>query len=54
MYNEAVQDSVKPASRRTGNWVQEYYDFDALKMHLESQFKYPARIQKLIDNSNLE
>ncbi len=54
MYNEVVQDSVKPASRRTGNWVQEYHDFDAIKMHIESQFKYPERIQRLIDNSKLK
>ncbi|MWW23144.1 DUF4062 domain-containing protein [Algibacter lectus] len=51
MYNEAVKDKDRPASRRTGNWVQEYYDYDAVKMHIESQFKYPERIQKLIDNS---
>lgn len=51
MYNEAIKDKERPASKRTGNWVQEYYDYDAIKMHLESQFKYPERIQKLIDNS---
>ena len=51
MYNEAIKDKERPAAKRTGNWVQEYYDFDALKMHIESQFKYPERIQKLIDNS---
>lgn len=51
MYNEAIKDKERPASKRTGNWVQEYYDYDAVKMHIESQFKYPARIQKLIDNS---
>ena len=54
MYNEAIKDKERPASRRTGNWVQEYYDFDAIKMHIESQFKYPERILKLIDNSNME
>lgn len=51
MYNEAIKDKERPVSKRTGNWVQEYYDFDAVKMHIESQFKYPTRIQKLIDNS---
>jgi hypothetical protein len=51
MYNEAIKDKERPASKRTGNWVQEYYDYDVIKMHIESQFKYPARIQKLIDNS---
>lgn len=51
MYNESIKDKERPASKRTGNWVQEYYDYDAAKMHIESQFKYPERIQKLIDNS---
>jgi len=51
MYNMAIQDNVRPASRRTGNWVQPYIGYDDIKMHLESQFKYPERIQKLIDKS---
>jgi len=50
MYNEAIKDKEKPASKRTGNWVQEYISYDDIKMHLESQFKYPERIKKLIDN----
>jgi hypothetical protein len=51
MYNEAIKDKERPASKRTGNWVQEYITFDDIKMHLESQFKYPDRIKKLIDKS---
>lgn len=51
MYNEAIKDKEKQASKRTGNWVQEYISYDDIKMHLESQFKYPQRIKKLIDNS---
>lgn len=51
MYNEAIKDRERPASKRTGNWVQEYISFDDIKMHLESQFKYPDRIKKLIDKS---
>lgn len=51
MYNEAIKDKEKPTSKRTGNWVQEYISYDDIKMHLESQFKYPERIKKLIDNS---
>lgn len=51
MYNEATKDKERPVSKRTGNWVQEYISFDDIKMHLESQFKYPERIQKLIDKS---
>lgn len=50
MYNEAIKDKEKPVSKRTGNWVQEYINYDDIKMHLESQFKYPERIKKLIDN----
>ncbi len=48
MYNEAIKDKEKPASKRTGNWVQEYISIEQIKLHLESQFKYPKRIKKLI------
>jgi hypothetical protein len=51
MYNEAIKDKERPASKRTGNWVQEFITYDDIKMHLEGQFKYPERIKKLIDNS---
>lgn len=51
MYNEAIKDKERPASKRTGNWVQEYLNFEDIKMHLESQFKYPERIEKLIVKS---
>lgn len=52
MYNEAIKDKEKPASKRTGNWVQSYIDIKDIVLHLESQFKYPERIKKLIKNSN--
>lgn len=51
IYDQAIKDKGKPASKRTGNWVQEYISYEDIKMHLESQFKYVDRIQKLIDNS---
>lgn len=51
MYNEAISDNVRPASKRIGNWVQEYKDFDEVKMHLDSQFKYPGRIKELISKA---
>lgn len=51
MYNEAVKDKEQPVSARTGNWVQEYINIDDVTKHLESQFKYPERIQKLIEKS---
>lgn len=49
MYNEAIHDKLHPASQRIGNWVQEYKDFDDIKMHLDSQFSHPERIKRLID-----
>lgn len=52
MYNEAIKDKERPASKRTGNWVQEYISIEDITLHLESQFRYPERIQKLIDKSN--
>lgn len=51
MYNEAIKDKEKPASKRIGNWVQTYICYDDIKMHIESQFKYPERIRRLIDRS---
>jgi hypothetical protein len=49
MYNMAVKDKDKPASKRKGNWVQEYVNHDDILLHLESQFRYPDRIKKLIE-----
>lgn len=48
MYNESIKDKERPASKRKGNWVQEYNNFYDIKMHLDGQFKYPERIKKLI------
>lgn len=52
LYNLAIIDNEKDASKRIGNWVQEYIDFENIKMHLESQFKYPERIKNLIAKYN--
>ena len=52
MYNEAIKDKERPASKRTGNWVQSYIDIRDITLHIESQFKYPERINRLINNSN--
>jgi len=49
MYNFAIKDKEKPASKRKGNWVQEYVDLGDILLHLESQFRYPDRIRKLIE-----
>ena len=54
MYNEAIKDKERPASKRTGNWVQEYIDLENISLHLESQFKYPERIRKLIEKSTIK
>ena len=51
MYNDAIKDSEKPESKRTGNWVHEYKNLDEIRLHLDSQFKYPDRIKKLFFNS---
>lgn len=48
MYNVAIKDKEKPASKRKGNWVQEYANLGDILLHLESQFRYPERINKLI------
>jgi len=51
MYNEAIKDKEKPASKRTGNWVQPFVNLEDIVLHLDTQFKYPERIKKLIMGS---
>lgn len=53
MYNEAIKDKERPASKRTGNWVQSYYNLSDIQLHLDSQFKYSERIKRLMRNSNI-
>ncbi len=48
MYEEMIKDKIPPLSRK-GNWVQEYVSLEDIRLHLDSQFKYPERVQKLID-----
>jgi hypothetical protein len=48
LYEEMVKDKVPPISRK-GNWVQEYLSLDDIRLHLDSQFKYPERIKMLMD-----
>jgi hypothetical protein len=43
-----VKDKMPPISRK-GNWVQEYLSLDDIRLHLDSQFKYPERIKMLMD-----
>ncbi len=51
MYNEAIKDKERPVSQRTGNWVQSYINLEDIILHLDTQFKYPERIKKLINSS---
>ena len=51
MYEQMVKDKMPPIKRK-GNWVQEYINLDDIRLYLESQFKYPDRIKKLIENLN--
>ncbi len=48
LYEEMIKDKVPPVSRK-GNWVQQYMSLDDIRLHLDSQFKYPERIKKLIE-----
>ncbi len=47
LYEEMIKDKIPPINRK-GNWVQEYVSLEDVLLHLDSQFKYPDRIQKLI------
>lgn len=53
LYEEAIQNRVKPFSKRIGNWVQEYKDIHDITLHLESQFQYPERIKELIRKAEI-
>ncbi|MGJ1518500.1 DUF4062 domain-containing protein [Sphingobacterium siyangense] len=53
LYEEAIQNRVKPFSKRIGNWVQEYKDINDITLHLQSQFEYPQRIKELIKKANI-
>lgn len=43
-----IKDKIPPMDRK-GHWVQEYISLDDIRLHLDSQFKYPDRIKVLID-----
>ncbi|MBN7816248.1 DUF4062 domain-containing protein [Algoriphagus pacificus] len=48
LYEEMIKDKIPPLKRK-GNWVQEYVNLDDIRLHLDSQFKYPERIKSLMD-----
>jgi len=48
LYEEMIKDKIPPISRK-GNWVQEYVNLEDIRLHLDSQFKYPERIKILMN-----
>lgn len=48
LYEDMIKDKIPPLSRK-GNWVQQYGSLEDIRMHLDSQFRYPERIKRLID-----
>ena len=52
LYEEMIKNKIPPLDRK-GNWVQEYQSLEDIRLHLDSQFKYPVRIQSLIDKIKL-
>lgn len=52
LYEEMRKDKIDPVTRK-GNWVQEYVSLEDIRLHLDSQFRYPERIRKLIDRFKL-
>ena len=48
LYEQMIQDKIPPLTRK-GNWVQEYVSLEDIRLHLESQFKYPDRVKLLMD-----
>ena len=51
-YEEMIKTKIEPKNR-VGNWVQEYRNLEDILLHIESQFKYPERIKKIIGDYNL-
>lgn len=51
LYEEMIKDKMPPLTRK-GNWVQEYVSLEDIRLYLDSQFKYPERIRKLIDKTS--
>jgi len=47
LYEEMIKTHIPPKDR-IGHWVQEYKNLEDILLHIESQFKYPERIRKLI------
>ncbi len=48
MYNFVIKDDV-PIGERTGNWNQEFYQFDDIARYLKTQFKDKESILRLLN-----
>ena len=48
MYNFVIKDDV-PVGERTGNWNQEFYQFDDIARYLKTQFKDKESILRLLN-----
>ncbi|MGE8427998.1 MAG: DUF4062 domain-containing protein [Sphingobacterium sp.] len=51
LYDEAIQNHIRPASRRVGNWVYEYSSLNDILLHLDTQFRHPERLMEQIKNA---
>lgn len=48
IYRLAIQNDIRPASRRVGNWAQPYFDETGIMLFIEGQFKNVEHIRSLI------
>ena len=48
IYRLAIQNDIRPASKRVGNWAQPYFDETGIMRFVEGQFKNVERIRSLI------
>lgn len=48
IYRLAIQNDIRPASKRVGNWAQPYFDEVGILRFVEGQFKDVERIKNLI------
>ncbi len=48
IYRLAIQNDIRPVSKRVGNWAQPYFDETGIMRFVEGQFKDVERIKALI------
>lgn len=49
IYRAAIQNQIKPATKRKGNWAQPFRDGEDILRFIEAQFKDVERIKDLIN-----